>query len=196
MTVAPPRGSRTDPGGVTGHPHIQEERCMAEKMESLHDLFVKELSDLHSAENQIMKALPKMQRAASSPQLQDAFEHHLEETKEQFSRLEQVFERLGEKPGKKKCKGIEGIIEEGAEVLGMKGDAATRDAALIASAQKVEHYEIASYGTVATYARMLGDMEAARSLGQILDEEKETDEKLTQLAKRQVNVEAREGSAR
>jgi ferritin-like metal-binding protein YciE len=169
---------------------------MAEKMGSLHDLFIKELSDLHSAENQILKALPKMQKAASSPELQAAFEHHLEETKQQFSRLEHVFERLGEKPAKKPCKGMEGIIEEGSEVLGLKGDAATRDAALIASAQKVEHYEIASYGTVATYARMLGDMEAAKILGQILSEEKRTDEKLTQLAESQVNVEAAEAEPR
>jgi ferritin-like metal-binding protein YciE len=169
---------------------------MAEKMQSLHDLFIKELSDLHSAETQIIKALPKMQKAAASPKLQEAFEHHLEETKQQFSRLEEVFERLGEKPGKKPCKGMEGIIEEGAEVLQMKGDDATRDAALIASAQKVEHYEIASYGTVATYARMLGDMDAARILGQILSEEKRTDEKLTQLAERRVNAEAAQAESR
>lgn len=163
---------------------------MAEKVESLHDVFVKDLSDLHNAETQVLKALPKMQKAASSPELQDAFEHHLEETKEQLSRLEQIFEHLGEKPARKKCKAMEGLIEEGAEVMQMKGDAATRDAALIAAAQKVEHYEIAGYGTAATWAKLLGDLEAAKILGQILSEEKKTDEKLTRLAESRINVEA------
>jgi ferritin-like metal-binding protein YciE len=168
---------------------------MAEKMESLHELLVKELSDIHDAENQVMKALPKMAQAASSPELQQAFKRHLEETKGQLNRLQQVFEHLGEEPEGKKCKGMQGLIDEGSEILKMKGDEATRDAALIAAAQKVEHYEIASYGTVATYAKMLGDMEVAKILGQILSEEKHTDQKLTQLAESHINVEATEGSA-
>jgi ferritin-like metal-binding protein YciE len=163
---------------------------MAEKMESLHDLFLEDLSDLHNAESQVLKALPKMQKAASSPKLQEAFARHLEETKQQLSQLDEVFEQLGEKPARKKCAGMEGIIEEGAEVLTKKGDAATKDAALIAAAQKVEHYEIAAYGTAATYAKVLGDMKVARTLAQILSQEKQTDERLTELATSRINMEA------
>jgi ferritin-like metal-binding protein YciE len=172
-----------------------EEDGMSEKMESLHDLFLKELSDIHDAENQVMKALPKLAKAASSTQLQRAFEHHLEETRSQIGRLDEVFAHLGEEPEGKKCKGMQGLIDEGGEILKMKGDEATRDAALIAAAQKVEHYEIASYGTVATFAKMLGDMEAARILGEILSQEKETDQKLTRLAESRINVEATEAGS-
>jgi ferritin-like metal-binding protein YciE len=168
---------------------------MAEKMMSLQDLMIKELSDLHNAETQVMKALPKMQKAASSPELQRAFEHHLEETETQIERLKQVFEILGETAENKKCKGMEGLIEEGAEVMKMKGDAATKDAALIAAAQRVEHYEIAGYGTLKTYAKRLGNKRAADILESILSEEKETDVKLTQLAERGgINVEAAEAA--
>jgi ferritin-like metal-binding protein YciE len=163
---------------------------MAEKMGSLHDLFLKDLSDLHSAENQVLQALPKMQKAASSKALQDAFGRHLEQTKQQLGQLDRVFQQLGEKPSGKKCAGIEGVIEEGSEVISMKGDAATKDAALIAAAQKVEHYEIAAYGTAATYAKTLGNTEAAQTLAQILSQEKHTDEQLTELAKGHINVQA------
>jgi ferritin-like metal-binding protein YciE len=163
---------------------------MAEKMGSLHDLLVKDLNDLYSAENQVVKALPKMQKAASSEKLQGYFERHLAETKEQLVRLDQVFKHLGEKPSGKKCVGMEGLIEEGAEVIGLKGDSATKDAALIAAAQKVEHYEIAAYGTLATYAKMLGDAESARLLAQTLKQEKQTNDKLSDLAEKQVNREA------
>jgi len=167
---------------------------MAEKMLSLQDLMLKELNDLHSAETQIMKSLPKMQKAASSKELQQAFGHHLEETQSQLERLKQVFDMLGERPDNTKCKGMEGLIEEGAEVMKMKGDAATRDAALIAVAQRVEHYEIAGYGTLKTYARRLGNTQAAQILDGILSEEKRTDVKLTQLAEGRINPEAAEAA--
>lgn len=164
------------------------------KLETLRDLYHKELMDLHSAEKQIIGVLPKMQQAASSEDLKRAFQQHLQQTEQQLQRLEQVVQKAGQKAGGSKCKGMEGILEEGAEVLKMKGDPAALDAALIASAQKVEHYEIATYGTVATYAKMLGDMEAAKVLGQILSEEKRSDEKLTQLAESHINIEAAQGA--
>jgi ferritin-like metal-binding protein YciE len=167
---------------------------MAEKMVSLHDLLIHEMSDLHDAETQITKALPKMQKGAASQRLQQAFEHHLEETKEQIQKLEQVFEQLGQEPEGKHCKGMEGLIAEGAEVLKMKGDAATKDAALIAAAQRVEHYEMAGYGTVRTYAKLLGHEHAARIFEQILEQEKHTDRQLTQLAEGGINEEALEGA--
>jgi ferritin-like metal-binding protein YciE len=170
---------------------------MTEKMMSLQDLMIKELNDLHNAETQVMKSLPKMQKAASSRELQQAFGHHLEETQSQIERLKQVFDMFGERPDNKKCKGMEGLIEEGSEVMKMKGDAATRDAALIAAAQRVEHYEIAGYGTLKTYAKRLGNNRAAEILESILSEEKETDVKLTQLAERGgINVEAAEAATR
>jgi ferritin-like metal-binding protein YciE len=155
---------------------------MAEKMESLHELLVKELSDIHDAENQVMKALPKMAQAASSPELQQAFKRHLEETKGQLNRLQQVFEHLGEEPEGKKCKGMQGLIDEGSEILKMKGDEATRDAALIAAAQKVEHYEIATYGTLCAWAEQIGNNEALGLLKETLAEEENTDKLLTQIS--------------
>lgn len=159
------------------------------KLESLRDLFVDELKDLYSAENQLLKALPKMAKAASSSELQAAFEEHLEVTQGQVQRLEKVFKKLGVSPKGKKCKAMEGLIEEGKELLEEDAEPAVLDAALIAAAQKVEHYEIAGYGTVRTYARMLGHEDAASLLQQTLDEEGEADKKLTELSEA-INVEA------
>jgi ferritin-like metal-binding protein YciE len=160
------------------------------KMQSLEDLFVEELKDLYDAENQLLKALPKMAKAASSPELQAAFQEHTEVTREQVQRLEKVFE-IAEAPARrKKCKGMAGLIEEGKEIMQQDADESVLDAALIAAAQKVEHYEIAGYGTVATYAKLLGLDRAAKLLGQTLEEEKETDERLTGIAEGLVNVEA------
>jgi len=159
------------------------------KLESLHDLFVDELKDLYSAENQLLKALPKMAKAASSSELQAAFEDHLEVTQGQVRRLEKVFKKLGVSPKGKKCKAMEGLIEEGKELLEEDAEPAVLDAALIAAAQKVEHYEIAGYGTVRTFARLLGHEDAAELLQQTLDEEGDADKKLTELSE-SINVDA------
>jgi ferritin-like metal-binding protein YciE len=160
------------------------------KLKSLHDLYVSELKDLYSAENQILKALPKMARAATSSQLQQAFEEHLQQTQMQVERLDRIFGRLGAKPTGRKCQGMAGLIEEGSEMMGENMEPDVMDAALIVSAQKVEHYEMAGYGSVRTFAQMLGDREAAQLLQQTLDEEGETDKKLSQLAESVVNREA------
>lgn len=160
------------------------------EMDSLRTLFVKELSDIYSAEKQLLKALPKMAKAATFPQLETAFTKHLEQTKGHVDRLEQVFKMCGEKPKRIKCKGMAGLIEEGEEVVkeaNGNGDGAAVDAGLIAAAQRVEHYEIAAYGTVRTYAETLGERGAAKLLQKTLDEEGETDKKLTDLATRTVN---------
>jgi ferritin-like metal-binding protein YciE len=161
------------------------------KMESLHDLYVHELKDLHNAEAQLIKALPKMAKAATSEELRAAFEDHLAETEQQAERLEKILEELGEGTRAPKCKGMEGIIKEGEELLKKKKDAEPEalDAALIAAAQRVEHYEIAGYGTARTYAQILGFQQAANLLQQTLDEEGDTDKKLSNLAE-QINVEA------
>jgi ferritin-like metal-binding protein YciE len=159
------------------------------KLESLHDLFVDELKDLYNAENQLTKALPKMVKAASSEELRTAFEHHLAETEQQVERLERIFKQLETSPKGKKCKAMAGLIEEGKEMIEMDGEDAVKDAALIAAAQRVEHYEIAGYGTVRTYAQLLGFDEAANLLQETLDEEAAADDKLTQLAQN-INVEA------
>ncbi len=151
-------------------------------MNSLQNLFVHELKDLYSAEKQIIDALPKMARAASSPDLKMAFENHLEQSRGHLDRLTSILQEMGENPGNKRCKGMEGLIEEGSEIISSNGDPATKDAALIAAAQKVEHYEIAGYGTVQTYAKMLGHTQAASTLQKTLNEEGETDKKLTKLA--------------
>jgi len=160
------------------------------KLDSLQKLYVEELRDLYSAENQILKALPKMAKAASSPELKRAFEEHLEQTKGQVDRLEQIFKTLGKSPKGKTCKAMEGLVEEGSELMEEDADPAVLDAGLIAAAQRVEHYEIAGYGTVRTYANILEDREAAELLQQTLDEEGETDKKLTDLAESLINVEA------
>ena len=158
-------------------------------MESLRDLYVEELKDLYSAENQIIKALPKMIKAASSPDLKAGFEKHLEQTRGQVERLEKIFKQLDESPKGKKCKGMEGLLEEGKELMEEDAEPEVLDAGLIAAAQHVEHYEIAGYGCVRTYADLLGEKAAVKLLQQTLDEEKDTDQKLTMIA-RSINVEA------
>jgi len=160
------------------------------KLKSLRDLFVEELKDLYSAENQLIKALPKMAKGANTPELQEAFQEHLEQTREHAARLEKIFEQLEAKSRGKKCKAMEGLIEEGKEILQEDGEPEVRDAAIIAAAQRVEHYEIAGYGCARTFATILGENEAAELLGQTLDEEKETDAKLTELAMNSINLEA------
>lgn len=159
------------------------------ELASLRELFVEQLQDLYSAENQIVKALPKMIKAANSEQLKAGFQEHLRQTEEQVKRLDQIFNRLGEDAEGKKCKGMEGLLKEGEEL--MKEDAAPEvlDAGLISAAQHVEHYEIAGYGTVRTYAELLGEQEAVQLLQATLDEEKQTDVKLTKLASK-INVKA------
>jgi ferritin-like metal-binding protein YciE len=160
------------------------------KLDSLKKLYIEELRDLYSAENQILKALPKMAKAASSPQLQAAFNEHLEQTKTQVQRLETIFEKLDESPKGKTCKAMEGLVEEGQELMSEKAEPEVLDAGLIAAAQRVEHYEIAGYGTVRTYAQLLKETQAAKLLQETLDEEGETDKKLTQLAESMINLEA------
>ena len=160
------------------------------KLESLDELFLHELKDLLSAEKQLVKALPKMAKGASSDALRAAFEEHLEQTKGHVERLEKVFKTLDKAPRAEHCKGMEGLIEEGADLLEEEGADAVKDAALIGAAQRVEHYEIAGYGTARSLAELLGNEEAMTLLQETLDEEKETDEKLTELAMSEVNVEA------
>jgi ferritin-like metal-binding protein YciE len=153
------------------------------------ELFEDQIKDLYSAEKQIVQALPKMAKNTTNVQLRAAFEKHLEETRGHVARLEQIAEELGFSPRGKKCKGAEGLIEEGREAMDEFEDE-TLDAALIGAAQRVEHYEIAGYGTARTHATLLGFTKAARLLQQTLDEEMRTDKKLTQLAESIVNVEA------
>src|SRR5687768_4556815 len=157
--------------------------------ENLHELFVDELKDIYDAEKQLTKALPKMAKASDSEDLRAGFEEHLEITRMQVNRLEEIFKSLGMAARGKPCEGMKGLIEEGQEKMQELEQGPTLDAALIASAQKVEHYEIASYGTLATFAEILGLQDAKDLLGQTLDEEKEADEKLTQVAG-QINFEA------
>jgi ferritin-like metal-binding protein YciE len=161
------------------------------KLQNLHDLYMDQLKDLYNAEDQIVKALPKMAKAATSPDLQRAYQDHLDQTKRQKERLEMIFDELGQRPTGKKCKGMEGIIEEGEELLTQKVDPDVLDAGLIAAAQRVEHYEISGYGTARTYAQHLGYTKAANILQEILEEERQTDKKLTALAESHINVEAK-----
>ena len=163
---------------------------MATKMNSLEDLFMDQLKDLYSAEKQLIKALPKMAKKASSEDLKKGFEQHLEQTKHQAERLEQIFSSRQASPGRKKCKGMEGIILEGEELMSEDARPEVLDAGLIAAAQKVEHYEIATYGTARAYAERLGFKDAAIVLNQILEEESKTNEKLTALAESHINQEA------
>jgi ferritin-like metal-binding protein YciE len=162
-------------------------------MGSMQDLYLHELKDIHSAEKQILQALPKMAKAARHQELRQAFEEHQRVTEEQVRRLETIFDELGEKPTGKKCKGMEGLIEEGKEVLEEDADPDVRDAALIASAQRVEHYEIAAYGTARTYASQLGFNNHVELLQRTLDEEAETDRRLTELAESRINRDAQVG---
>jgi ferritin-like metal-binding protein YciE len=157
---------------------------------TLHDAFVDELRDTYDAEKQLTKALPKMAKAASSPDLRAAFQAHLEETRGQIARLEEVFASLDEKVRGKHCDGVAGIIEEGKSIMEEDFDETTRDACLIAAGQRAEHYEMAAYGTLVAWARAMGHTEAADLLQQTLDEEKATDEKLTALAEGGINQEA------
>ena len=156
----------------------------------LQELLVDELKDIYSAENQIIKALPKMAKAASSPELKRAFERHLEETKRQVERLDQIGEALDIKMTGKKCKGMEGLIEEGKELMEEESEPQVLDAALIGAAQKVEHYEIAAYGCLSTYAELLGHSDAAQLLRQNLREEEAADKKLNSLAEGGINESA------
>jgi len=160
------------------------------KLDTLKTLYIDELRDLYNAENQLIKALPKMAKAASSEELQDAFEKHLEQTKTHVKRLEEVFEEIDEKPKGKTCKAMKGLIEEGSEILHEDGEESVIDAGIIVAAQKVEHYEIASYGSVRTFAQLLGKDSSAELLQTTLDEESEANELLNKLAEDIVNPEA------
>ena len=158
------------------------------KMKTLKDLYVSELKDLYSAEKQILKALPKMAKAATAPELKKAFQQHLAQTEVHVGRLEKICEQLGQKPTGKVCKAMEGLVEEGKELIEEKPDPSVLDAGLIAAAQRVEHYEMAGYGTVRTFAKLLGEDKAATLLQETLDEERETDKKLTELAESVINI--------
>jgi ferritin-like metal-binding protein YciE len=163
------------------------------EMTSLRDLYLTELKDLYDCENRIIKALPKMVEAAKSPELKKALEEHLQETLNQSARLERIFNSLEESPKGQKCKGVIGIIDEGENMIDETDDAppAVADAALIASAQRVEHYEMAAYGTVRTWAQRLGRVEDAALLNETLQEEGQADKKLTALAESYINEEAK-----
>ncbi len=160
------------------------------KLNNLNDLFMHELKDVYHAEHQIIKALPKMAKAATSNDLRNAFETHLRETEKQIDRLDMVFEKLGEKAKGEKCKAMEGIIKEAEDMMSENADSDVMDAALIACAQRVEHYEIAGYGTLCTYAKQLGHKEVVDLLQMTLQEEKNTDMKLTSIAESKINIKA------
>jgi len=161
---------------------------------TMEELFIEELRDLYDAEKQLTKALPKMAKAASSEELRTAFEEHLEQTEGQVGRLEEIFKALGEKATGKTCAAMAGLIKEGNEIAQEIEESAVRDAGLIASAQKVEHYEISGYGSARTHAELLGNDEAVSLLEETLEEEKSTDERLTELAESIINEEAVSGS--
>ena len=165
------------------------------KLNTLRDLYVEQLRDLYDAEKQLTKALPKLAKAATSPKLKQAFETHLRETEGHVKRLEQVFGTLDMAPRGKKCKAMQGLIEEGNEMMEENAEADVMDAGLIAAAQRVEHYEMAGYGTVRTYAQTLGEKQAVTLLQQTLDEEKHADDLLTQIAESAINVEASQGQS-
>ena len=157
---------------------------------NLQELLVEEMRDIYHAEGQLLKALPKMAKAAQSERLKEAFERHLEETEQHVERLERAFESLGEPVKGKKCQAMEGLIAEGKEVMEEHSESPMLDAALICAAQKVEHYEIAGYGTLCTWADLLGLDEVSDLLKETLDEEKTTDETLTEIAESEINAEA------
>jgi ferritin-like metal-binding protein YciE len=160
------------------------------KLDTLEKLYVDELRDIYNAENQLLKALPKMAKGASSPDLKNAFEMHLRQTESHVERLEQIFAELDESPKGKTCHAMKGLIEEGSEILKEDGEESVLDAGIIVAAQKVEHYEMAAYGSARTFARLLGQEKAAELLQSTLDEESETNESLNQLAENMVNPEA------
>lgn len=163
------------------------------QIDNLEKLFVEQLKDIYNAEKQIVRALPRMSKAAGDQELKKAFDTHLRDTEKQVDRLEQIFNDLGTKAQGKKCVGMEGLIEEAKELLQEDVDEAVLDAGLIAAAQKVEHYEMAAYGCLKTYARLLGNDTAVKLLEQTLSEEKNADQLLTDIAERSINVEAMEG---
>ena len=160
------------------------------KLDSLRTLWIEEMRDLYNAENQLLKALPKMAKKASTPELKEAFESHLEETRTHVERLEEIFARLGKKPSGKTCKAMKGLVEEGSEMMEEDGPESVIDAGLIAAAQRVEHYEMAGYGVVRTFASVLGEDEAQELLQETLDEEGAADKKLTEIAESFVNEDA------
>jgi len=160
------------------------------EMSNLQDLLVENLKDLYSAETQLLKALPRVAKKVENDQLRQALEMHVRETEGQVKRLEQVLGKMGEKTSGKVCHGMKGLLEEAKEMMGEDADADVIDAGLIVDCQKVEHYEIAGYGSAITFAKLLGDEEAARLLGQTLEEEKAADQKLTQIAESTINLEA------
>lgn len=162
------------------------------KFESLNDLFINQLEDLYDAEKRLTKALTKMSDAATASDLKQAFREHQQQTETHAARLEQIFKQLGREPERETCEAMKGLIEEGQDMINAEGDSAVRDAALIAAAQRVEHYEMAGYGTVRTFAERLGRQDVARILQQTLDEEGQTDKRLTSIAEAHVNREARE----
>lgn len=161
-------------------------------LQNLQDLYVEQLRDLYSAENQLVKALPKMAKAASNEQLSQSFLDHLEETKGHVERLKELFDKMGKKPTGKVCKAMEGLIAEGKEAIEEDAEPDVLDAGLIAAAQRVEHYEMAGYGTVRSFAKLLGDKDALRILTQTFDEESAADKKLSKLAESTINIEANE----
>ena len=163
------------------------------QMDSLQKLYEEQLKDLHSVERQIIQALPKMIKAAEDQELTDTLQEHLDITRRQLGRLDTIFENLGKRGTGKKCKGIEGILEEGKELLEKDIDPDVLDAGIIAAAQHVEHYEMAGYGTVAEYARLLGENDAEKLLRETLDEEKDADKRLTKIAERRINLQANQG---
>ena len=163
---------------------------MAKDVKTMEDLFLEEIRDLLDAEKQITKALPKMARATTSEELKNAFEDHLEQTRGHVERLERIFSAIGAKSGGVKCKGMEGLLKEGDEMVSSTDPGMVRDAGLIAAAQRVEHYEMAGYGSARAFAQLLGRTDAANLLEQTLTEEKETDERLTDIAESMVNERA------
>lgn len=163
---------------------------MGMELQTLKDLYIHELKDLYSAEKQLIKALPKMAKAADNAKLKSGFETHLEETKEHANRLERILKSHDQTTRGPKCKGMEGLVAEGSEMIEEEADEEVRDAGLISAAQRVEHYEMAGYGCARTYAEMIGDKEGAKLLQQTLNEEGATDEKLTKLATSVINVSA------
>lgn len=163
------------------------------ELESLHELYLEKLRDLYSAEQQILKALPKVRKKVTHEELQEAMDTHIAQTEQQVQRLERIFEQLGESPKGKHCKGMEGLLAEASELMGEDADADVLDAGLIAAAQAVEHYEMAGYGTARTYAELLGFDDHSELLQQTLNEEEETDRILTEIAMTSVNIEAMDG---
>jgi ferritin-like metal-binding protein YciE len=152
------------------------------QQETFRDLYIEQLRDIYNAEQQLIKALPKMAKASTSDELRGGFEEHLEQTREHAQRLEQIFQAMGEKPTGTKCKAMEGLVEEGGEAIDSDYGGEVKDAALIAAAQRVEHYEMAAYGTAKAFAELLGESNAVKLLNETFEEEKETDQKLTELS--------------